>query len=295
MKKSHRDDFERTAVRVSNVSIIGNSALSLFKLIAGIIASSGAMISDAIHSASDVFSSIIVIIGVKSSRKASDAEHPYGHERFESVAAIVLAMILCITGLFIGHTAIEKLSAGVETIKKPGVLALIAAVVSIVCKEAMYWYTRYHAKRIESSALMAEAWHHRSDALSSVGALVGVFGARRGALWLDPAASLVICVFILKAAYDIFREAIDKLVDRSCSEELQGEIIDCAKTQNGVLGVGKLKTRQFGNRVYVDLEIFADGDISLSEGAEVSERVHKAIEERFPKIKHISVRVSPFR
>lgn len=294
MGKNRKDDFERTAVRVSNVSIIGNSALSLFKLIAGIIGSSGAMISDAIHSASDVFSSIIVIIGVKSSRKASDAEHPYGHERFESVAAVVLAMILCITGLFIGHTAIENLSAGAEAIKKPGVLALIAAVVSIVCKEAMYWYTRHHAKRIDSSALMAEAWHHRSDALSSVGALIGIWGARRGLLWLDPAASLIICVFILKAAYDIFRDAIDKMVDRSCSEEMQKEIIDCAGAQSGVLSVGKLKTRQFGNRVYVDLEIFADGAISLSESAEVSERVHHAIEDRFPKVKHISVRVSPF-
>lgn len=292
---TQKDEFERTAVTVSNVSIIGNSALSLFKLFAGIFANSGAMISDAIHSASDVFSSIIVIIGVKTSRKASDAEHPYGHERFESVAAIVLAVILCITGLFIGHTAIENLSAGAEAIKKPGVLALAAAIVSIVCKEAMYWYTRHYAKKIDSSALMAEAWHHRSDALSSVGALIGIFGARRGLLWLDPVASLIICVFILKAAYDIFRDAIEKMVDRSCSEEMQAELIDCAKAQSGVLGTGKLQTRQFGNRAYVDLEILADGDISLSESAEVSERVHRAIEERFPKVKHISVRVSPFK
>lgn len=293
--KPAADDFERTAVRVSNVSIIGNSILSLFKLLSGIIGHSGAMISDAIHSASDVFSSIIVIIGVKSSRKESDDEHPYGHERFESVAAIVLSVILCITGLFIGHTAIENLSAGAEAIRKPGILALIAAIVSIVTKEAMYWYTRHYAKKIDSSALMAEAWHHRSDALSSIGALIGIWGARLGHVWLDPVASLIICVFIVKAAYDIFRDAIEKMVDHACSTEMQSGIVDCAKAQEGVLGTGKLQTRQFGNMVYVDLEIFADGEMTLNESCEISERVHSAIEKSFPKIKHITVRVSPYK
>lgn len=292
--KTHADEFERTAVRVSNVSIIGNSLLSIFKLFAGIFAHSGAMISDAIHSASDVFSSIIVIIGVRISRKDSDADHPYGHERFESVAAIILAIILCITGLFIGHTAIENLSAGADAIKKPGVLALTAAIISIVCKEAMYWYTRHFAKKIDSSALMAEAWHHRSDALSSVGALIGIWGARMGHLWLDPVASLIICVFIVKAAYDIFRDAIEKMVDHACSADMQNEILDCAKNQEGVLGAGEIQTRQFGNRVYVDLEIFADSEITLKQSSEISENVHSAIEAQFPKVKHITVRVSPY-
>ena len=176
-----KEEFESTAVRVSNVSIIGNTVLTVFKLAAGIIAHSGAMVSDAIHSASDVLSSFIVIIGVKLSVKDSDEDHPYGHERFESVAAIILAVILCITGLFIGHTAIEKLSEGsLDSLQSPGVLALVAAAVSIVCKEAMYWYTRLFAKKLDSGALMAEAWHHRSDALSSVGSLIGIWGARAG-------------------------------------------------------------------------------------------------------------------
>ena len=276
------------------VSIVGNTVLSLFKLLAGILANSGAMISDAVHSASDVLSSIIVIIGVKFAVKDSDKDHPYGHERFECVAAIVLAVILLVTGLFIGISAAEKLAGedGRE-LAVPGMLALIAAVISIVTKEAMYWYTRFHAKRVDSGALMAEAWHHRSDALSSVGALIGIAGARMGLPALDPIASLIICVFIAKAAYDIFVDAIGKMVDQSCSEEMEGELLQCALGQSGVLGVDMIQTRVFGNKIYVDIEICADGALTLWEGHEIAERVHSAIEERFEKVKHIMVHVNP--
>ena len=289
-----QDSFEKTAVKVSAVSIVGNAILSLFKIFAGIFANSGAMISDAVHSASDVFSSLIVIIGVKISAKASDKEHPYGHERFECVAAIILAVILCITGLFIGHTAIEKITNG-STLKVtiPGILALAAAIISIISKEAMYWYTRFYAKKLDSGVLMADAWHHRSDALSSVGALIGIAGARMGFPVLDTAASLIICVFILKAAYDIFKDAVEKMVDRSCNEEMEREISQCAAEQDDVLGVDLIQTRVFGNKIYVDIEICADGEISLSESHEIAERVHNAIEERFTKVKHIMVHVNP--
>ena len=286
--------FEKTAVKVSAVSITGNAVLSLFKLFAGIFADSGAMISDAIHSASDVLSSMIVIIGVKMSAKASDREHPYGHERFECVAAIVLAVILCITGLFIGYTVVEQITVGKtgdETV--PGVLALAAAVISIFCKEAMYWYTRFYARRLDSGALMADAWHHRSDALSSVGALVGIAGARMGIPVLDKIASLIICVFIVKAAYDIFMDAVSKMVDRSCNEDTEREILQCAAQQRGVLGVDLIQTRVFGNKIYVDIEIRADGKITLAESHEIAERVHDAIETRFSKVKHIMVHVNP--
>ena len=174
-------DFERTAVKVSMVSIIGNAVLSLLKFLAGIFAHSGAMVSDAVHSASDVFSSIIVIIGVKLSTRAPDKEHPYGHERFECVAAIILAVVLLVTGLLIGRSALEQVIGGdFSGSEAPGILALVAAIVSIVSKEAMYWYTRYYAKKLDSGALMANAWHHRSDALSSVGALIGIVFARMG-------------------------------------------------------------------------------------------------------------------
>ena len=288
-------EFEAVAVRISLVSIVGNLLLSLFKLLAGILAHSGAMVSDAVHSASDVFSSIIVIIGVKLSAREADRDHPYGHERFECVAAIVLSVVLLITGLFIGYNASGKITGvGEQQVVIPGVLALVAAVVSIVCKEAMFWYTRHYAARIRSDALMAEAWHHRSDALSSVGALAGILGARMGYPVLDPVASLIICVFIAKAAYDIFRDAIDKMVDHSCSVETEEQLRHCAGGQPGVQGVDLLQTRVFGNRIYVDIEISVDGSLTLSEGHEIAEQVHSAIETTFPDVKHIMVHVNPY-
>ncbi|MDE6678053.1 MAG: cation diffusion facilitator family transporter, partial [Ruminococcus sp.] len=222
------EHFEKTAVKVSAVSIAGNLILSVFKLFAGITAHSGAMVSDAVHSASDVFSSIIVIIGIRISAKAEDKEHPYGHERLECVSAIVLAVILLITGLFIGADAIRNISAGnVENLEIPETLALVSAGISIIAKEAMFWYTRHYAKSLKSDALMADAWHHRSDALSSVGALIGIAGARMGFSVLDPVASLVICVFIAKASVEIFSDAINKMVDHSCDEKTENNIREC--------------------------------------------------------------------
>lgn len=288
------NNFEKVAMKVSFVSIVTNVILSVFKLFAGIFAHSGAMVSDAIHSASDVFSTFVVIIGIKISSKESDKEHPYGHERMECVAAIVLATILAITGLGIGSSAAEKLIAGhYETLVVPGMLALIAAILSIVVKEAMFWYTRINAKRIDSGALMADAWHHRSDALSSVGALIGIGGAQLGFPVMDSIASLVICIFILKAAYDIFKDAVDKMVDKACDEETEEQLKSCALAQDGVLGIDLLHTRTFGNKIYVDIEISADGNMSLFEAHNIAEQVHNSIEQSFPKVKHIMVHVNP--
>ena len=286
-------DFERTAVKVSMVSIIGNAVLSLLKFLAGIVAHSGAMVSDAVHSASDVFSSIIVIIGVKISAREADKEHPYGHERFECVAAIILSVVLLVTGLLIGKSALEQvLSGDFSGSEAPGILALVAAVISIVAKEAMYWYTRFYAKKLDSGALMANAWHHRSDALSSVGALIGIVFARMGYRIVEPIASLIICLLILKATYDIFKDAVSKMVD-SGDEALEQEIRELAQKQEDVRGVDMIHTRVFGNRIYVDIEISADGSMTLEEGHEVAERVHDVIESSFPKVKHIMVHVNP--
>lgn len=260
------NEFEKVAMKVSFVSIVANVILSLFKLFAGIAAHSGAMLSDAVHSASDVFSTIVVIIGIRISGRKSDKEHPYGHERMECVAAIVLATILAVTGLGIGYTAVVKiLSGNYAGLEVPGVLALLAAVISIAVKEGMYWYTRINAKKIDSSALMADAWHHRSDALSSVGALVGIAGARLGFPVCDAIASLCICFFIAKAAYDIFKDAVDKMVDKACDDETESRLKNCALAQEGVLGVDLLRTRVFGNKIYVDIEIRANGDETLRE------------------------------
>lgn len=287
-------DYEKVAMKVSKVSIAANIVLTLIKLLAGVIAHSSAMVSDAIHSASDVFSTIVVIIGIKISSKKSDKDHPYGHERMECVAAIVLATILCATGLGIGYAAVRKIVGGdYANLTVPGALALAAAVLSIIVKEGMYQYTRIYAKKIDSGALMADAWHHRSDALSSVGALIGIAGARMGFPILDPVASVVICLFIEKAAYEIFMDAVDKMVDKACDDEVEKALGECALTQEGVLGVDLLHTRVFGNKIYVDIEIRVDGEKKLREAHAVAERVHDAIEQTFPKVKHIMVHVNP--
>ena len=287
-------EFRRVANRVSFITIAENAVLTIFKLLAGIIAHSNAMISDAIHSASDVFSTIVVIIGVRLAAKDSDKEHPYGHERLECVAAIVLAMVLFLTGLEIGAQAVKDIISGnYGELEVPGMLALIAAVVSIVTKEIMYWYTRYYAQRIDSSALMADAWHHRSDALSSIGALIGIGGAMLGFPVMDSIASLVIFVFIAKAAYDIFRDAMEKMVDHSCDEVTEKEIYDLVLGHREVLGIDLLQTRIFGNKIYVDVEIRVNGQYTLMEAHNIAEEVHQNIEQDFPKVKHVMVHVNP--
>ena len=292
--KLGQSDFQKVANRVSVITILGNVLLSVVKLIAGIVAHSNAMISDAIHSASDVFSTFVVMIGIKLASKKPDKEHPYGHERLECVAAIVLAIVLFITGLGIGVDALNTILHGnYETLQAPGMLALVAAVVSIVSKEAMYWYTRYNAKKIDSSALMADAWHHRSDAFSSIGALVGIAGARLGYPVMDSVASLVIFVFIVKAAYDIFKDAVDKMIDHSCDEETEKEIYECVMKHKDVKGIDLLQTRIFGNKIYVDVEIRADASYTLRQAHEIAESVHDEIEKNFPKVKHIMVHVNP--
>lgn len=289
-------DFQKVANRVSFITIIGNVVLSVLKLLAGIIAHSNAMISDAIHSASDVFSTFVVIIGIKLASKEPDKEHPYGHERLECVAAIILAVVLFITGLGIGMDALKNIIHGnYSGLQVPGILALIAAIVSIVSKEGMYWYTRYYAKKIDSSALMADAWHHRSDAFSSIGALIGIGGARLGFPVMDSIASLVIFVFIVKAAFDIFKDAMDKMVDHSCDEETEKQIYDCVMKNENVMGIDLLQTRIFGNKIYVDVEIQADASYTLQEAHTIAETVHNDIERNFPKVKHIMVHVNPAR
>ncbi|MCI6859237.1 MAG: cation diffusion facilitator family transporter, partial [Eubacterium sp.] len=235
--------FEKTANKVSFITIVENIFLSIFKLFAGIVANSNAMISDAIHSASDVFSTIIVIIGIRLSSKGSDKEHPYGHERMECVAAILLSVVLFITGLGIGLEATKEIIKGnYESLPIPGTLALAAAIISIITKESMYWYTRYYAIKIDSSALMADAWHHRSDALSSVGALIGIAASIYGYPIMDSIASLFIFLFIIKAAISIFKDAVKKMVDHSCDEETETTLRTFIMEHKEILVLDLLKT-----------------------------------------------------
>lgn len=292
--KQHSICEKTLAMRVSVISIIINISLSILKLLAGIFAKSGAMVSDAVHSASDVFSTLIVMIGVNLAGKESDKDHQYGHERLECVASVVLAVILAFTGLGIGTVAVEKVLKGdYSHLQVPGLLALIAAIVSIAVKEWMYWFTRGAAKKINSGALMADAWHHRSDALSSVGSFVGIFGARMGFPILDPIASIVICFFIEKAAIDIFNDAMVKMVDKSCSVDIVNKMRQVILDNRNVIAIDEIKTRLFGSKIYVEVEILMEASKSLVEAHETAEAVHESIEKNFPDVKHCMVHVNP--
>ncbi|MGN0150055.1 MAG: cation diffusion facilitator family transporter [Clostridia bacterium] len=285
---------KKIANRVSVISIAVNMALSVFKLIAGLIAHSSAMVSDAVHSASDVVSTIAVIAGVNISARESDSGHQYGHERMEAIFSILLSVLLFATGLGIGYGAVLKIIGGnYGELQVPGRLALVAAIISIAVKEWMFHFTKRAAKKINSTALMADAWHHRSDALSSIGSFAGVLGARLGLPICDPIAGVIICIFIAKAAWDIFYDATNQLVDKSCDESVCSELRELVEKQEGVVSVDDLKTRLFGSKVYVDVEIGADGNLTLYKAHDIAQRVHDNIEQSFPNVKHCMVHVNP--
>lgn len=287
-------NFTRMAKKLSIVTVSGNVVLAAFKLFAGIFAHSGAMISDAVHSMSDVITTVVAYIGMKLSEKDADEDHPYGHERLEYVAALILGGILMLTGIGIGYDAVVKITAGNYTdIAIPGALALVAAVVSIAVKEAMYWYTRHYALIMDSSVFMADAWHHRTDAISSVGALIGIAFSMAGYAIMDTIASIIICLFILKASVDIIKDTINKMTDHACSPEDKRHIEEYIRSEEGVLGIDLLRTRLFGNRIYVEAEIIVWGDMSLRDAHAIAERVHDGLEKSFPKIKHIMIHVNP--
>lgn len=290
-----KKDDKSVAMRISVVSIVVNIILSLFKLIAGIAGKSGAMVSDAIHSASDVFSTFVVMIGISISHRESDIKHQYGHERLECVSAIMLAVILGATGIGVGYNGIRNIFfENPENLATPTGIALAAAIISIITKEAMYWYTLLGAKKINSSSLKADAWHHRSDALSSIGSFVGIFGAMCGIKILDPIASIIISVLILKATYDIVKDAIDKMVDKSCDEDTVVKMSTLVIEQDGVKRLDLIKTRLFGNKIYVDIEISVDGNLSILEGHDIAKNVHDTIEREFPLVKHCMVHINPY-
>lgn len=286
-------DEQKIVKKLSNVGILGNIVLAAFKLFAGIFGKSGAMVSDAVHSLSDVFATFIAYFGVLLSKRKEDAEHPYGHERLECVASLLLGLILAGTGIGIGYSGIRKLFFARESIEIPTILPLIAALISIVVKEGMFWYTMHYAKKLNSSAFKADAWHHRSDALSSVGSFIGIGLAKLGFPFMDPVASLIICILILKVAFDIFKDAISKMLDTSCGIDFEQGIKDFVAAQPGVERIDLLQTRQFGNKIYVDLEISVNGDLTLTEAHSIAENVHDALENTFPNVKHVMIHVNP--
>lgn len=283
----------KIAKRVSIITIIWNVLLGIIKILAGLIGHSSAMIADGFHTASDVITTIIVMIGVRISNKAADTEHPYGHEKFEPVFAKLVSLFLIFVGLGLGMTGIKKLLSG--DFSEPGTIAIFAAILSIVVKEGMYWYTVKAADKIQSLSMKADAWHHRSDALSSIGTLIGISGAALSPKlrFLDPLAAVVVSILVIKVGVDLYMQSTKQLVDNAAPDEEIQKIREIACQVPGCLGINDLKTRVFGNRIYVDLEIFIDGSITVIEGHAIATAVHDAIETNLTNVKHCMVHMEP--
>ena len=283
---------EKTIMKVSIISILLNIILAAIKLVIGFVSSSVAMISDGVHSISDVFSTIIVIIGAKLSGKDADKTHPYGHERLECIATLILGMILIFVGFEIGSNAIKDIinnSSNIMNIQK-GNIAIVVAVISIVSKEAMFWYSYIIGKKIDSSSLKADAWHHRSDAISSIGSFIGVAGAMMGYPQIEKIASIAICLIILKTGYDIVKSASRELIDEACDDETENRIRNIVLENDDVLNIDSLKT---ASKIYIDLEIAADKDKTLEESHEIAQNIHDEIEKEITQVKHCMVHVNP--
>lgn len=285
------NDYEE-GKKVSLLTILINTLLCLFKVIAGIIGQSSAMIADGIHTLSDVITTVMVIVGLKISSKKEDEEHPYGHERFEPVYAKLISSLLFLTGILIAYEGIKSLHFG--NYSTPGTIALIAALVSIITKELMYRYTIHTAKKIKSISMEADAWHHRSDAFSSIGTFIGIFGARAGLKILDPIAGIIVSFFIIKVAIDFYIKSVKELVDTAADKEVIAAIKKETLRIDGVESIYALKTRNFGNKIYVDIEIYVDSKITVEEGHKIATAVHDNIEKEIENIKHCMVHVEPF-
>ncbi len=286
---------EKKIYKVTLAGSAVNAVLIALKFIAGILGRSSAMVADAVHSLSDFVTDIIVLVFVRISGKPHDKTHDYGHGKFETLATLIIGLILigAGAGLMAGGISLVIDSLHGHSLPRPTWLALSVAAISVVSKEILYRYTIVWGNRLDSPAVVANAWHHRSDALSSIGAFVGIGGARMGFPILDPIASVVICLFILKAAYDVFKDAVDKMVDKSCDTETEEKIRDLICRQQGVVRVDELRTRLFGAKMYVDVEIAADGERPLRETHAIAENVHDCIEKEFPMVKHCMVHVNP--
>lgn len=294
MSSKELTNDQARGVRVSVVNLVVNIIVFIGKLFAGIASHSTALISDAIHSASDVLDTIIVMAGVKLSAKKPDKTHHFGYERMEAVAALILAVILFITGATIGIEAGESIISGeYRTKASPGLLALIVAIACIIIKEIMYWYTRSAGKALSSGALMATAWHSRADALSSLGALAGILGARMGLAILDPLAGICICLFVLKVAWSIFRNAAGKLTDRSAGEDLEESVRLAAEKIPQIKEVRAVRSRLFGNRVFIEADVTADSGLSVSECADIRAALKKDVTEKLPQVKDCLIQIFP--
>lgn len=284
-------DNYKKATKVSIITVIINTVLAIFKVIAGIVGKSSAMIADGIHTFSDIATTVVVIIGLKISNKDADEKHPYGHEKFEPEISKIVSLLLAGTGVFLAYNAIQILLSGNLDTPKP--IALYAALTSIAVKEAMYWYTIITARKVKSIAMEADAWHHRSDAISSIGTLIGIAGARMGFKFLDPVAGIIVSLILIKVGVEFYLKATDQLVDQSADDEVIEQIKEVAISIEGVKNIHDLKTRKFGNKIYVDIEIQVDKRITVEEGHHIANLVHDSIEDTIEDVKHCMIHVEP--
>ena len=297
MEDTDEKTRERKIYRVTIIGSICNLMLLIFKFVAGIVGQSAAMIADAMHSLSDFVTDIIVIVFVKISNKPQDKDHDFGHGKYETLATAIIGIILFFVGIGIlwnGACSIWGVLHG-EKLEEPGKIALYAALASIVLKEALYQYTRIVGEKVNSKSVVANAWHHRSDALSSVGTFIGIGGAIMGLEILDPLASLVVCGLIIKVAVEIYIAAFNQVIDRSADKETLEKIENTINSVSGVKHIDDVKTRMHGSKIYVDVEIAVDGSLTVYDGHKIAEEVHHKIEDTLPEAKHCMVHVNPYK
>ncbi len=286
---------------VYKVTLLGsliNLALMVFKFLAGIFGHSAAMIADAIHSVSDFVTDIVVLAFVRVSHRPKDKSHDYGHGKFETLATTLIgvALFAVAVGIFVDGAKKIVFWANGGTLTQPGILALVAALVSIVMKEAIFQYTKRKADQLDSQAMRANAWHHRSDALSSIGTAIGIGGAiLLGERWavLDPIASIVVGALIVKVAFDLLKNGMGELMEQSLPDEVENEILTIVKNVPGVFEPHDLCTRRIGNHYAIEMHILMDKDIALKEAHDRASEMERLLKERYGEETHISIHVEP--
>lgn len=289
---------QKEANKITWVGFFFNLALMVFKLVAGILGHSGAMIADAIHSVSDFATDLVVVGSLKVASRPSDGNHKYGHGKVETLATAIVGIVLALVGLGILFNGGKNIYAHyrIQALQSPGMIALVAAILSILIKEALYRYTIAVGKRINSQVVVANAWHHRSDAYSSVGTVLGIGGAIfLGPRWviLDPLAAMVVSFFILRVAYGITRESLAELVETSLPGKQEQEILELAAGIQGVYNPHDLKTRKIGCDIAIDLHINVKRDLNIEEAHDITDELEECLRNKYGPDTHISVHTEP--
>lgn len=282
------------------VGSIVNIVLVIFKFLAGILGHSAAMIADAVHSLSDFVTDIVVLLFIRISGKPADEDHGYGHGKYETLATVVISLILFGVGVGILVNAVEQIVAFMNGVvpQSPSTIALVAAALSIVVKELLYRYTVRAAENLNSQTVVANAWHHRSDALSSVGVLIGIGGAMfLGEQWrvLDPLAALVVSGFIIKVSIDLFKPCIEELLERSLPEDVERQIESIILSVDGVTSPHHLRTRRIGNNYAIEVHIRMDGNLTLNEAHRITTTVEQQLKAQFGAGTHVGIHTEPIK